>query len=62
VKRSVSSFDKRETTIQLTAAGLLLLEVTTKKADELFDSQLCVTDEEAKLLNELLEKLRQKEA
>ena len=62
VKRSVSSFDKRETLIQLTAAGLLLLEVTTKKADELFDSQLCVTDEEAKQLNELLEKLRQKEA
>ncbi|OYU56448.1 MAG: MarR family transcriptional regulator [Chitinophagaceae bacterium BSSC1] len=62
VKRSVSSFDKRETMIQLTAAGLLLLEVTTKKADELFDNQLCVTDEEAKQLNELLEKLRQKEA
>lgn len=61
VKRSVSSFDKRETMIQLTAAGLLLLEVTTKKADELFDIQLCVTDEEAKQLNELLEKLRQKE-
>ncbi|OYZ52388.1 MAG: hypothetical protein B7Y15_02830 [Bacteroidetes bacterium 24-39-8] len=61
VKRSVSSFDKRETMIQLTAAGLLLLEVTTKKADELFDMQLCVTDEEAKQLNELLEKLRQKE-
>jgi len=62
VKRSVSSFDKRETLIQLTHAGLLLLEVTTQKADELFDSQLCVSGEEAKQLNELLEKLRQKEA
>lgn len=61
VKRSISSFDKRETLIQLTATGLLLLEETTKKADELFDNQLCVTDEEAKQLNELLEKLRQKE-
>ncbi len=58
VKRSVSSFDKRETLIQLTHTGLLLLEATTKKADELFDFQLCVTNEEAILLNELLEKLR----
>ncbi|HEX6915982.1 MAG TPA: MarR family transcriptional regulator [Chitinophagaceae bacterium] len=61
VKRSTSAIDKRETVITITAAGLGILEDATKNIDQLFDSTLTLNEEEANQLNNLLEKLREKE-
>ncbi len=61
VKRSTSAIDKRETVITLNPSGIEVLESSTKKIDQLFDTILTITDTEANQLNHLLEKLREKE-
>ncbi len=61
VERSTSSMDRRETVITITESGIEILSTSTKKVETLFDSLLTITESEAKMLNDLLEKLREKE-
>jgi DNA-binding MarR family transcriptional regulator len=60
VNRSTSSIDKRETVIRLTGDGMNILEIANKKVNELF-KVVELTEEDATQLNELLEKMRDKE-
>ena len=61
VLRTTSAIDKRETVITLTHSGLVLLEATIKRVDEIFDRSLVLTETDAKQLNRLLEKVRTRE-
>ena len=61
VKRSTSAVDKRETVITLNPSGIEVLEVSTRKLDQVFDGILTISDNEANQLNNLLEKMRQNE-
>jgi len=58
VKRSTSAEDKRETVITITQAGINILEITTKKVDELYAATISLDNDSAKILNELLEQIR----
>ncbi|MEI8278935.1 MAG: MarR family transcriptional regulator [Bacteroidota bacterium] len=59
VDRTISKEDKRETLIMITAKGIDLLEKTTKQVDEHEKRLSAFTEEDAQMLNDLLEKLRQ---
>jgi DNA-binding MarR family transcriptional regulator len=61
VNRSTSPIDKRETVIRLTDDGINILEIANKKVNELFDEAVELTEEDAIHLNQLLEKMREKE-
>jgi len=61
VKRNSSATDKRETVITLTQAGINILEITTNKINTLFEEAVVMDEENAALLNNLLEKIREKE-
>lgn len=61
VKRSSSATDKRETVITLTQAGINILEITTNKVNTLFEEAVVMDEKNASLLNNLLEKIREKE-
>jgi len=58
VKRSTSKEDKRETLIALTEKGIEKLLEANKVNDKMSAEILGITDEEAAVLNELLEKMR----
>jgi DNA-binding MarR family transcriptional regulator len=58
VERTTSTIDKRETVINLTAAGLQVLKESTVAMESLFANILTLEDDEAVELNDLLEKLR----
>jgi len=58
VKRSTSKEDKRETLIALTEKGIEKLLEANKVNDKMSSEILGITDEEAAVLNELLEKMR----
>ncbi|MBA3829804.1 MAG: winged helix DNA-binding protein [Taibaiella sp.] len=60
-KRTVSKEDKRETLITLTDKGMQQTITATTLTDEITNSIIGVTNEEAAQLNELLEKIRQKD-
>jgi DNA-binding MarR family transcriptional regulator len=57
VKRTQSKEDKRETVIALTDKGLDLLESSSFKMNDAFEGILQLNNEEAKALNDLLEKV-----
>lgn len=59
IERNQSETDGRHTLISLTDKGLSLLKDSNKKIDSLHQSKLNLTEDEAKMLNELLEKLRE---
>ncbi len=59
VKRTQSKEDKRETVMALTDKGLTLLESSSQQMNETFENILRLNDEEAKILNDLLEKVNQ---
>jgi DNA-binding MarR family transcriptional regulator len=61
VKRRTSAEDKRETVITLTPVGINILDITTEKVDKLFNETVTMDDECARALNNLLEKVREKE-
>ena len=61
VKRTVSETDKRETLITITKSGLSILESSTSKLNKLHACMQNLTEKEAQQLNQLLEKMRQKE-
>ena len=58
VKRSTSPLDKRETVIALTQAGITILEATTVAVNRSMDRLLTIGNQDACLLNQLLEKIR----
>ena len=62
VKRNTSAEDKRETVITITQAGINMLEITTEKINNIYDSTISINNEEAATLNDLLEKLRTNES
>jgi len=61
VNRSTSETDKRETAIKLTDIGLDKLLAATKRVDRLFGESVVMKEEEAEMLNTLLENMREKE-
>jgi DNA-binding MarR family transcriptional regulator len=60
VKRTTSKEDKRETLISLTEKGIEQLAAATKAGDDLEMNIAGITEEEATVLNEILEKMRAK--
>lgn len=62
VKRSTDPNDKRHTLMTLTAAGFNILDLSTKRIDELFGDLITVSEASATQLNSLLEKFREKES
>ncbi len=58
VNRSTSTADKRETVITLTPEGIVVLDKCNVRVNVLFDELLAINNEEATVLNELLEKVR----
>lgn len=57
VKRTQSKEDKRETMMALTDKGLALLESSSLQMNETFEGILRLSNEEANILNDLLEKV-----
>jgi DNA-binding MarR family transcriptional regulator len=57
VKRTQSKEDKRETMMALTEKGLALLESSSLQMNDTFESILRLDNEEARTLNDLLEKV-----
>jgi len=58
VKRATSEEDKRETVINLTQSGITILQATTAAVNRIMDETLTMSNQDAAVLNELLEKLR----
>ena len=61
VKRSTSRVDKRETLITLTEKGMAVLEETSKLTNHLTTDVIGLNEEDAIMLNKLLEKMRNEE-
>lgn len=61
VKRATSEVDRRETVISLTPSGLSLLDNSTSSINQAMDEQVSIGQQEAQVLNQLLEKVRAKE-
>jgi DNA-binding MarR family transcriptional regulator len=59
VKRSVSPEDRRETLMQITTAGLNLLEVANKAIEAEQNKLVNLTEEQSAILNQLLEAMLQ---
>lgn len=61
VKRTTSTIDKRETVMNLTSDGITILEESTKAVNNLFGRSVEISEQEAGILNDLLEKYRKNE-
>jgi DNA-binding MarR family transcriptional regulator len=59
VKRSVSTEDRRETLMQITAAGINLLEVASQALEAKQNQMIALSEEKAAILNQLLEEMLQ---
>ncbi len=58
VKRSTSHIDKRETVITLTQSGIAILEASTETVAKVMEGSIVISNEDAAMLNQLLEKVR----
>jgi DNA-binding MarR family transcriptional regulator len=58
VKRTVSRQDKRETLISLSDAGIEQLANASRLIDDMSDRTICISDADAAVLNEILDRLR----
>lgn len=58
VKRTQSALDKRETVISLTQAGINILEQANIQVSKIFDENIELSEKDASVLNDLLEKIR----
>ena len=58
VKRTQGEADGRQTVISLTQAGNAILDSTNTKINKLMDETMCLNNQEASPLNNLLEKVR----
>lgn len=61
VKRAQSKQDKRETLISLTEKGIEVIEHAKNEIDTYANSLINMSEDDAKTLNELLEKMRSNE-
>ncbi len=61
VKRATSEVDRRETVISLTPSGLSLLDNSTNSINQAMEAQVSIGQQEAQVLNQLLEKVRANE-
>lgn len=61
VKRETSAVDKRETVINITQAGLVLLEASTQVIENIQKNYFPISETDAKTLNTLLEKVTEKD-
>jgi len=61
VKRATSEADKRETVISLTQSGIAVLEASTQRVNAIFDEVMVINEAEAASINQLLERVREKE-
>lgn len=61
VARSTSATDKRETLIAITQNGQNLLAASTQNVDQLFEQLIQMNQQDATVLNNLLEQIRDKE-
>lgn len=61
VKRTTDPNDKRHTVMTLTPAGFNILDLCTKKINEIFEKTIQMDEAAAKQLNELLEMVRESE-
>ncbi len=62
VKRATSEADKRETVISLTQSGIAVLEASTQRINTIFDEVMVINEAEAASINQLLERVREKES
>ncbi len=58
VKRTTSKEDKRETLVSLTDKGISVIDIARQVVDEIMEDIVKISDEEAKTLNDILEKMR----
>jgi DNA-binding MarR family transcriptional regulator len=58
VKRSTSGIDKRETVVELTAAGINILKLATLEVDKASENNTLLSEEECRVLNNLLDKMK----
>ncbi len=58
VKRITSDFDKRETVIIVTQAGLNILQHCTYRINKKMDDSMIINEKQAALLNQTLEGMR----
>ena len=58
-KRAPSKEDKRETLVSLTEKGIVVIEQARKLVDEITKNIVKIDEADAKILNELLEKMRE---
>lgn len=58
VKRVESDYDKRETAIVITPAGINILKHSTDRIDKIMDESITMNEKKALLLNNLLEEIR----
>ena len=61
VERTTSNIDKRETVMTLTEAGMDILRNATLAINRTLKQNVSINEDDAALLNELLEKFREKE-
>jgi DNA-binding MarR family transcriptional regulator len=61
VSRTTSTIDKRETVMALTGEGINILENANVKVNRVFAHLVELREEDATQLNNLLEKMREKE-
>ena len=59
IKRNTSKQDRRETVIQLTPTGLSLLQSSSNQITSAIDQQIRLTKQEAKTINQLLDKMKE---
>ena len=62
VKRATSEADKRETVISLTQSGIAVFEASTQRINAIFDEVMVINEAEAASINQLLERVREKES
>lgn len=58
VEREVSSNDRRQVDIKITEKGILLLDEIAEKMDSFIDIRNSISENEAAITNEILDKLR----
>ncbi|MBK8088123.1 MAG: MarR family transcriptional regulator [Chitinophagaceae bacterium] len=62
VRRSNDANDKRHTVMSLTEAGLNILDLSTKKINQVFEKTILMNEGSAAELNNLLELIRENES
>ena len=58
VKRTPSKEDKRETLVSLTEKGMVAIDQARKLVEEVTAEEVAIDEKDAKLLNDILEKMR----